>query len=434
LVFYKNKRVFMTQKIKIAQYMCVIAGLLILGLTPPAHGMNPQEKFVKIEPRSPQEYIDVSFVEAAQNGYYRRVEELLPLVDVNVRVGSDNSCALGQAIMNQHESILSLLFKQRRLDLNSPINARGVLPLAGATLTQNLDIVKMLVFARADIEEVDNDGVHPLLLASELGAVDIVKFFLPRVSEKVVALKAKPHGASALYMASQHGHDQVVELLVENLDKQDIDVCCEAEGTTSLWIASQKGHDKTVQTLIKAKANVNARRKEFGSTPLWVACVDGHLKTVNFLIDAKADVGIADSRDVLPIHLAAEKGHLDILELLLGKKSDSIHAQNQNGSTPLHAASNTNKLNAVALLLANKADPETQDFFGKTALDYASDLAVRELLERELLLRKLLTGNQGAQHRGMSEHVIDIENIAGSESEKDGGAQEKKEDGREDSI
>lgn len=385
----------MLHKIK----LYAITALLIFILTPTVHGMK-QTKKVGVDTKSPQERINTSFVKAAQDGRCSRVQKLLPLVhDVNVKVGSENSSALGQAIMHRRKSVIRLLFEQPNLDLDSPINAEGCSPLAWATTHEDVELVKMLVFAKADIDAVDADGVHPLLLASESGSIDIVKLFLQHVSAKVIVQKTKKIGISALHIASQNGHDKVVELLAARLDKENIDACCNKEGAGPLLIACQEGHDKAAQALIKAKADVNLRRKEYGSTPLCAASLNGNPKTVHLLIDAKADVGIPDSRGFLPIHIAAEMGHLSVIEVLLNKKSDLINAQNPEGFTPLHTASYYGKLNAVALLLGNKANPALIDGQSKTALDYASSPAVRELLARGLVPRKPLTRNHAIKYR-----------------------------------
>jgi ankyrin repeat protein len=68
-----------------------------------------------------------------------------------------------------------------------------------------------------------------------------------------------------------------------------------------------------------------ARRTQ-GNSSLHVAAKAGHLSTVREMIRRKADVNLQNSTGKLAIHLASDKGHLKITELLLeaGSKVSSL--------------------------------------------------------------------------------------------------------------
>jgi len=56
-----------------------------------------------------------------------------------------------------------------------------------------------------------------------------------------------------------------------------------------------------------------------------------------------------------PLHLAANKGHLSIVEYLVNQKAD-INAKNQDGNTPLHYAAANAHLSVVEYLVNQKVD------------------------------------------------------------------------------
>jgi ankyrin repeat protein len=69
-------------------------------------------------------------------------------------------------------------------------------------------------------------------------------------------------------------------------------------------------------------------------------------------------IGARDSDGSTPLHCAAWKGHVFVVQLLLAAGAD-VNAINQNehwGTTPLHAAAHANQAKIAELLLANGAN------------------------------------------------------------------------------
>ncbi|MHC5718709.1 MAG: ankyrin repeat domain-containing protein, partial [Nostoc sp.] len=77
-----------------------------------------------------------------------------------------------------------------------------------------------------------------------------------------------------------------------------------------------------------------------------------------------------------PLHLAAEKGHKDIVELLIAKGAD-VHSRNHERDTPLHLADD---LDVVELLIAKGADVNAKNNGDMTP---AQARAQRERARRE---------------------------------------------------
>mmetsp|Transcript_69919 Transcript_69919/g.116118 ORF Transcript_69919/g.116118 Transcript_69919/m.116118 type:complete len:137 (-) Transcript_69919:296-706(-) len=71
------------------------------------------------------------------------------------------------------------------------------------------------------------------------------------------------------------------------------------------------------------------------------------------------------------LHLATNKGKVDIIELLLAKKAQ-VNLQNTLGQTALHCAAGYNMVGAVEKLLAGGASTTVTDIEGKTPIDMAT--------------------------------------------------------------
>ena len=121
--------------------------------------------------------------------------------------------------------------------------------------------------------------------------------------------------------------------------------------------AARNGDLAGVQAELDKGADLNAK-DESGYTPLYGAVEKGHKEVVELLIAAGADVNVKDGEwGETPLHLAADKGHKEVAELLITAGAD-VNAKDGGGDTPLDAARRHPK---IAISSANMAARQVQN-------------------------------------------------------------------------
>jgi ankyrin repeat protein len=116
-------------------------------------------------------------------------------------------------------------------------------PLMYASLGGNLEIVKELIRAGANVNSVtDCDNTTPLKIASIIGNLDIVKYLIRNGANVNARDKS---GRTALMLASKYGHFKIVKYLREQQSKP----------------ASRKFEKQRRHSLEKQKTIGNVRRK-----------------------------------------------------------------------------------------------------------------------------------------------------------------------------
>ncbi|KRZ10522.1 Death-associated protein kinase dapk-1, partial [Trichinella zimbabwensis] len=120
-------------------------------------------------------------------------------------------------------------------------------------------------------------------------------------------------------------------------------------------------------------ANINfndVSNNELGVLPTHVAAVAGQLDILKFLESRGCDFSLPDKRGDNPLHLAAQNGHIKIVNYLINRVD--VGATNNYKETALHIAVRYGFLDvAVSLVMSGKVDLNAQDKHGETALHIA---------------------------------------------------------------
>jgi ankyrin repeat protein len=109
------------------------------------------------------------------------------------------------------------------------------------------------------------------------------------------------------------------------------------EDEKAILRAAKRGGLPDVYELVKKdKALLNARDTD-GSTPLHCAAWKGHVEVVEALLDAGAKINDHNQNDhwgTTPLHAAAHGNQKKVVELLIARGAD-LNARNLNDRTPI---------------------------------------------------------------------------------------------------
>lgn len=99
------------------------------------------------------------------------------------------------------------------------------------------------------------------------------------------------------------------------------------------------------------KGNINMQR------PLHYACSKNYPAIVKELVEQGAECNLSDRYGHTPLHRAASKGNIKIIEMLCGDFKASVDRADLEGNTPLHFACEEERVEACKVLLKYGANP-----------------------------------------------------------------------------
>ena len=127
------------------------------------------------------------------------------------------------------------------------------------------------------------------------------------------------------------------------------------EGQTYLHFAAYLGDVDAIKILlIEDNAEVNAGDDDEW-TALHLAAEKGHVDVAKVLIQNGADVNAVDKDKETALHVAAENEHADVAKVLIQNGAD-VNAVPKNKWTALHRASRNGHVDVAKVLLQNGAD------------------------------------------------------------------------------
>ena len=119
--------------------------------------------------------------------------------------------------------------------------------------------------------------------------------------------------------------------------------------------------------------------KEVSSYALIVSSEKGHENIVNILLKLNADINMKDNEyGYTALMLASSKGHTEIVNMLLNNNAD-VNIKCDNDRTALIEASVSGHTEIVNILLAHNADINVKSYDGRTALIRASQKGYEEM-------------------------------------------------------
>ncbi|KAK3725015.1 hypothetical protein QZH41_017479, partial [Actinostola sp. cb2023] len=184
-------------------------------------------------------------------------------------------------------------------------------------------------------------------------------------------VERKPAESIDLHQACKDDMIEVVQVLVSdgscNLNALD------SLGNSPLHYAAKHDHGEIAKLLLDFGAHPNLNNTCTRTlTPLQLACWFDSSETAHILIGNGADVSTGARYGQLAIHCAAARSRPGILEELLVKGKANPNYKDNSGFTALHIAANTGRLEIVQVLLRHGADVTLRDNDGNTPAHIAA--------------------------------------------------------------
>lgn len=263
----------------------------------------------------------------------------------------------------------------------------GTHPIHFACHSGNLSLVQLLVEHGANLGCVNKSGETPFMWACASGHLDIVLYMQQKwqeLSDKggdaeeveggvVDPFACGVHGHNALHYATQGGHiDVVVQLIQIGIDVNSPD----SEQGTPLHGACLKGFMPVVEYLVDtAGADINLKTAQ-GVSVLHRACDGGNVEVLEYLCDKGMVPSERDVEKRTPLHYAAYRGHIHIIEWILDNFENSellLKSSNMRGSNCLHIACQKGHLKLAKYLVAHGVSINGQNNTGNTPFHFACE-------------------------------------------------------------
>lgn len=233
---------------------------------------------------------------------------------------------------------------------------------------------RMLELLEARGERACRKFFYPCLMLAEPDLYQHIKTYVGGVNERVRDTRRQLIG----YLLEREKEDKVK-------CKSRPEVVTQEDGTllpvTETRKSTREKEDKHTASLLKP-GNKQAQNK--ADRLMHMICTDGEVGLLEELLE-NCDINSVNSSCETLLHVAAEHGHLSIVELLICKGA-KLDLQDNKGHTALHRAAGKGHTEIVRALIQAGAQIYSQDLEDKTAVHLAAQsehLASVEVLVKE---------------------------------------------------
>ncbi|PNP46601.1 hypothetical protein THARTR1_10718 [Trichoderma harzianum] len=311
-----------------------------------------------------------------------------------------------------HEDLLTCIIEDCGADINIGDNDSRT-PLHLAIENKSLSAIPLLINAGAQVNAKSKDGSTPLHIAVK--QIDTVQLLLQNGADKEAT---DLEGRTPLYQALADGTIEVATLLVN----EGANVATAAkDGRTPLHMALSLGAKgfgiakRLLQSDSSKAADYAKAKAKDEATPLHIAAEYGPSEAIELLCGLGADVDALDDFGQTPLLISIYKKKWDIAELLI-KGDANVDADEREGYAPLLGAVAGGSDRIVQLLLKAKVDVDAVDEDGYTPLHLAVSQHELNILQQLLKAGAKIdavseAGNQTPLHIAVRNKYKDIVKI-----------------------
>ena len=246
------------------------------------------------------------------------------------------------------------------LQNSNPVMSNVEKNLLLKTTERAVEFVKSLLHENVNANVQDENGMTPLMIASQNGDLDLIEQLLTMGAD--VNIKGLSGDTALIYATRNQQIECVHKLLRYGAKINDQG----RNGDTALIHAAVLANEECLHSLIEGGADPNIKSDD-GSTALIFCAI--HLQCISRLIDAGADVNLKNQDGNTALIEAAEIGRVNCLKKLI--KSGAELNNDKKGKTALMAAAENGHLECLKVLIQEGADLNIQNKQGMTALKLA---------------------------------------------------------------
>ncbi|XP_018647368.1 transient receptor potential cation channel subfamily A member, putative [Schistosoma mansoni] len=355
---------------------------------------------------------------ACEKNYYSILKALLESDNVSVNAEGERGasplhyCCIHDSVelkydikkksvdFNQFNYYLNQQNNDKENNLINLTDCEGETPLHAAVTSGNSDMVKFCLEHNAFILAKQNDDSTPVHYACMKGDLECVQLMFesdPSI-KSIVFIMPDKNGYTPLHLAAVYNHEKLVTYLVEQeeLFKRLVNEK-DKYGTTPLHYSTKMGNLGATIAFVLRGASALERDNE-RNTSLHTAAYYGRLHTCEKLLATPHGIRAMNCPDAigrLPLHVAVEHGHIEIVKMFLDR--GCLFRKCHLGNTPLHYVSIGGCIKICKLLLQSSPSLLNQtNFHGMTALHYAAKENNAEVLDYLLTSKaKILPDNDG---------------------------------------
>ena len=311
--------------------------------------------------------------QAAINGNLAMLEALLSKGADPQAAAKDGRIPLHHAIVGGHTHIVEALIRyveshSKTITVKEYVNIKsnfGFQAVHHAAAGNKVELLKRLIAVDADPFAETRRGVRPLHMAARYGSMDATKFLIEEIGSAIDVRDSD--GYTPLLLATALGQITMVKHLVDAGSAISISTNV---GETVLHLAAGAGSMELLRYVLQLDFDIDARDNE-GFTPLLNAInvsgkVDGgsvasyeipenpRADSVSLLLDNGANPHATSNEGWTALHLAAPTGDTELLEMLFW--CSEINVRGLDGRSPLHLAAKNRRVAAVQFLIDAGAD------------------------------------------------------------------------------
>lgn len=184
----------------------------------------------------------------------------------------------------------------------------------------NLEIVRHLIeTVGLDYKIRDKEGNTPFLTSIEHGHLPLVQYFVEEI--KTSPNESKEGEISTLHLAANHNHVEIINYLIgKGADPERISIY----GKPINWSVGA-GNLEATETLLSHGASPDGDSSGSSVAPLILAIDHKHHALYKLLVSKGANVNTRDPMGYSVLHVAAEKGDLEIVKDLVSRGANLQH-------------------------------------------------------------------------------------------------------------